>query len=407
MILLSPPLFTISDISAKIKDRYVGEVKIIARYGLLSNDIADLLLYRDEYSLIRNFGYGEAIIFKNNAAKQVKNIICIQVESLDANIINFKYKGKYITPFLHRLSSQCVYYPYMLVYILAGVTSDTEFATLNGAIPLDNFPTMKLRNYIYPNSIIKRLSKFNYISIAFHNNFRHFFNRDMAYFKMGFKEFYDLEKMKLREYGWGAADHDVMGYVNDMLKEQKSPFLYYIITMSSHPPYNLVKSYYSSGDYEDIDEQLVRDYFYSMSYVDGVLENFITFIQNNVKDSCIFIFGDHPPNNNFKSLFRKSALKLDNRLLRSAPLFIITPDNQKYIENNKVVSVLDLAPTILYASGISFEIMAKGVNLLDFPIRADSVPITNMKMRDRKQLFNIFNKLDKFNEFNPQYYDTK
>jgi phosphoglycerol transferase MdoB-like AlkP superfamily enzyme len=391
VILVSSAIFyfkkgTIASLFEGFKNnQFEGETEIFKNIGLLGNDLFDLMSQKSEKDRINDLKYGERLIFNSNTEKQLNNVICIQVESLDAAIIDSMYKGRYVTPFLHELSNQCIYYPQMIFYSGTWHSNSMEFTVLNDAIPPERFSVFKLRHYDYPNSIIRSLSKFNYATLAFHNNFGAFFNRDMAYLKMGFQEFYDLKKMHLKEKGWGASDVAVMDYVIGKLRKQKAPFFYYIITMSSHEPYTNVSQYYKNEFYNDISVELIKKYFNSMSYVDGILQTLITYIRNNIKDTYIFIYGDHYAYDLKAFLFNPS---------KSVPLFIITPDNKKYFENNIVVSSLDLAPTILYASGIDFNLKAKGVNLLDFPIKEDKVFLADEKIASRKSLFRKFNNAD-------------
>lgn len=383
VIFFVPLIYKTNIIKLYLEERPKAEIEIVRNYGLAANDFLDLLFYQFEKNLVKEFNYGKESNYKSNAM-QLRNIICIQVESLDSNIVNFKYKGRYIMPFLHKLSAECIYYPYMLAYHYGGgATSDAEFVIINSAIPLENFPTMKLDSYDYPNSIIKRLLLYDYDTKVFHNNVGSYFNRDAAYAKMGFQEFYDLEKMGLKEYGWGAKDEDVMEYIKNKSREQKSPFFYFIITMSSHEPYHSVKNYYRDEFYNDIKIKIVKDYFNSMSYVDKILEDFVSFIKNNTNNTYIFIWGDHTPIGVGSSLFKKSTVEH----LELVPLFIVTPDNIQYIENNRIASMLDLASTLLYASGVSFMIKTDGVNLLDFPINEDYIPHRYGQILNRRELF--------------------
>jgi len=407
-------LCRVKDIRADITARFTGETTIISKYGLFVNDALDLLLNRDRGMSVKGFKYGKKVIFKKNTDGEHYNVICIQLEAVDANIIHFKYKGKHITPFLHRLSSQSIYYPYMLVYINAGNTSDVEFAAINSVIPLNNIPSMELEEYDYSNSFVKRLSQSNFKSLAFHNNVGSFFNRDRSFLRAGFHRFHDLKNMQLEEIGWGAADHDVMNYVKNKLKKQNAPFFYYIITMSTHAFYDYVERYFIDARYNDINDETVKNYFNSMSYLDKVLEDFVLYVKDNVKNTYIFIFGDHPPHhpkeaallqksdpqNPYKPkerplLYRRSAI---HRNLLYTPLFIITPDNKQYIETERVAGVLDLAPTILYASGISCEIKTSGINLLDFKNKEDLIPVSNKEMLNRKDQYKQLIELNESNK---------
>ena len=153
--------------------------------------------------------------------------------------------------------------------------------------------------------------------------------------------------------------------------------------MSSHEPFNYARAYYANKDYEDIKEEIVRNYFNSMSYVDSVLKDIVLFLKDNADNTYIIIYGDH-----HCSLIKDSAIFKKTTYANMVPLFIVTPDNKHYVENSKIASMLDLAPTILYASGVDFEIMTKGVNLLDYPISETSFFFRNNRTYDRRYLFN-------------------
>ncbi len=363
-----------------VNDTYKSEIWVIDKLGLIGNDFLDLIVFQDEKSLIAKFKYGDKTSIKDKKINQPYNIICIQVETLDSNIIDYSYKDQYICPFLHQLSSNCVYYPSMLFYHFAGGSGDTDFTVINSTLPLVNFPSYKIRNYSYPNSLVKQLIKANVNSMIFHNNAGNFFNRKVAFFKMGFHGFYDIDDMHLNEKGWGAPDHEMFGFIEKKLKRQKIPFFYYIITMSSHEPFMAVSRYYRNNSYSDIKDRELRGYFDSFSYVDRVLDNFVAFVKNNIKDTYIFIYGDH----NAYILRDHPGIPFKNL---GVPLFIITPDGKIYRETKKIASMLDLSQTILSASGINFEIMTQGANLLDFPIKNGPIPVNAGSSYDRETLF--------------------
>jgi lipoteichoic acid synthase len=345
-----------------MNDAYSSDSHVVKKYGLLAFNFFDLLKYKDIRTRVQSINYGRAISLSESDTAH-PNFILIQLESIDSYIINFRYKRKLVTPFLNLLSKQSVFYPFTLSFHKAGSTSDCEFSTISSIEPFDDFPSIKLRNYDYPNSMLKPLAKAGYDVLAFHGNRGSYFNRHIALKKMGFAYFYDMMAMKLEEKAWGAPDGEVFNYVQNKLKTQKSPFFYYIITMSSHEPFNLMQSYYSTNAYDDSKDELLKRFLTAMSYVDGELEKFVGSLRKNLKNTYIFIYGDHTPAIP-NAVYRRASFSKNSVLFEFVPCFIITPEGTIFNETNQIASFLDIAPTILRASKISFEYRSNGVDLL-------------------------------------------
>lgn len=347
-----------------INDYSANERVIVERYGTFVNNIVDLAVNRGDKKRIERFAYGQTL-YSNKEIKDKPNFVFIQVESMDANVVGQKYKDKYIAPFLQSISQKSIYYPYTMSYHKAGGTSDCEFSIINSIEPLDDFPAIKINNYNYPNSFVGKLSANSYNTVAVHGNDGSYFNRNVAFPKMGFLEYDDMDKMGLQHVGWGAPDSQVFDYTMDKLKGQHEPFLYYVITMSSHGPFTNARNYYNNSDYDDIKDETVRNYFNSISYVDQAINDFVTDIRNQHKNTYVFIWGDHTPGIN-ADLYKQASFIQDEKYFEFTPLIIITPDNRSYMETKKVASFLDIAPTVLYASGVPFSEKTDGLNLLDY-----------------------------------------
>jgi phosphoglycerol transferase MdoB-like AlkP superfamily enzyme len=365
-------------------DYAAGEDLIVERYGTVANSMCDIIFNQGGKNLISHFQYGDAM--ENTSSSTDKpNIIAIQVEAMDSNIINQKYKDKYIVPYLHMLSQKSVYYPYTLSYHKSGGTSDSEFSIINSVEPLGNFPSIKLTNYDYPNSMVDRLAANSYHTMAFHGNIGNFYNRNVAFDKMGFKEFYDIEKMGFKDTGWGAPDGDVFDFALKKLEGQDTPFLSYIITMSSHTPFTNVERYYNNKDYDNIQDNFVKNYFNSMSYVDLSIKDFVENVQSNYKNTYIFIWGDHTPGITSDE-YRQASYTSGSDYFEFVPLIIITPDNKVYREDKAAASFLDISPTMLNVSGIPFTIHTKGVKLFDLQKEYPKIPFKGSDY-DRYELF--------------------
>jgi lipoteichoic acid synthase len=362
-----------------VKDTFTGESPIVERYGTLADNIVDLIHNGSNNSLSSRLNYGKEQssgtqpVMKSAEVKnpiepaEVKtsaqpNYILIQVESMDANIVNQMYKGSYVTPYLHALESKSVYYPYTMSYHEGGGTSDCEFSVLNSVEPLSDYPALKLSGYDYPNSMVKILNDASYTTLAFHGNVGSFYNRDVAFPRIGYSGFYDMQKMQLPESGWGLPDDAVFNYAFNNLKTVNGVFFAHVITMTSHEPFNSARNYYNNSLYDDIGDKTVKEYYNSMSYVDKSIQDFVNKVQANFKNTYIIIYGDHTPNIK-SSMYSQASFSMNGKYFEFVPMMIVTPDGTARKEKNEVASFLDIAPTVLKTSGIPCDFRSDGLDL--------------------------------------------
>lgn len=346
-----------------VKDTYSGETPLIEGYGTFGANLVSLAQSVVRHPWEEQLEYG-GLRTAAATGRPAPNFVIIQVESMDSGIVNQKYRGAYVTPYLHSLAGSAVYYPFALSYHKGGGTSDSEFSILNSMEPLDCYPALKLPDYGYPNSLVASLKKSGYATLAFHGNRGSFYNRDAAFPRLGFSEFFDMAKTGLPENGWGLPDADVFSFACETLRQAEKPFFAYVITMSSHEPFDSVYHYYRDPRFEGVRDKTVKNYFNSMSYVDKSLEAFVQEIRAGYGDTFIIITGDHAPNI-LKDEYRQASFNDDNRFFEFVPLMIITPEGSAYRESSKAASFLDIAPTVLEASGAGGSLRTNGKNLLD------------------------------------------
>jgi lipoteichoic acid synthase len=373
-----------------MNDRYESETAVVTKYGMLVFDAMNLCKFWDNREQIRRLCLGDSLASAGDtAAAERPNYLVLQVESLDAFIVNQKHRGAYVTPYLHSLTSRAVYYPYLLSYHKAGSTSDCEFSCINSVEPLDHFPSIKVRNFRFPNSMAKQLGRAGYEVLLFHGNSGEYFNRSIALRKMGF-DFYDLNGMGLREECWGAPDREVINFMIARMNAQQEPFLDYLITMSSHEPFTFIDCYHIDIPYDEIKEKAQRYYYASMSYVDCEIKRCVREARARTENLYVIIYGDHTPGLH-NSRYKQCAFHMDGRYFEFVPLLVITPEGKRYREQKRVASFLDIAPTVLGSSGVPFGITTFGGNILATPFAADSVPFRG-KNYCRRELFDAAEK---------------
>lgn len=337
------------------------ENQLVEKYGTFINSIYDYYFNADGIGLLNLYEYGEDIV--GTQTKDVPtNIVIIQVESLDSNVINQKYKGKLIAPNLTKYAKENIYHKYTMSYHLAGGSSDAEYSTINSVEALTSFPSMKLNSDPYSNSIAKILVSNGYSANAFHGNIGSFYNRDKAYDLMGFNKFYDIDAMAMTSAKWGASDEDVFNYARKNIETQKEPFFNYIITMTSHTPFNFVDDYANIDEYDEIEQEDTKQYYKSINYTDKQVGSFVDSILTSYPNTCIVIFGDHTPGD--LKEYEKASYILNNEYFEFVPLIIITPEKINYTNTKYAASFLDVAPTVLEESGIGYTIKSKGESLL-------------------------------------------
>lgn len=363
----------------------IGESYIVERYGTLANSVVNLFKYSTMQDYIDTIQYGKPLTNKvENENKP--DIFIIQVESMESSIVRQMHDGNYVMPYLHSLTGSSFYYPYLVTYHFGGGTSDCEFSIINSVEPLTGYPAIKLSTYKAPNSFVRQLTGSAYRAYAFHGNIGRYYNRDIAFRSFGFEEFYDIDKMKLNDVGWGAPDDKVYEFALNKAKESESPVLSYVITMSSHGPFTNVSNYYTNAIFKNIGDKKLRSYYNSMAYVDKSIKDYVRAIRDNFDNAFIFIFGDHTPQVQNK-LFKESYIFIDNKRYEFVPLFVLTPDNKVYREEQIVASLLDISPTILNLSGVKYNIRSNGIDLLNpGNVMPGKIPYRGSNW-DRKVLF--------------------
>jgi lipoteichoic acid synthase len=193
-----------------------------------------------------------------------------------------------------------------------------------------------------------------------------------------------MDAMGLSEISWGAPDGSVFDFVKTLMRSQSAPFFYYIITMSSHEPFTLVKPYYHTDAFASA-PGAARDYYTAMSYTDREIKSIVSDIRKARPDTYVFLYGDHTPLIS-RDFYKRATVVQDNRLFEFVPLFIITPDRRVYRENACVASFMDIAPTILNASGVAYRFKSSGANLLLGPLADGAISYRN-GLYSRAELF--------------------
>ncbi|ENK1242837.1 LTA synthase family protein [Clostridium botulinum] len=320
-----------------------------------------------------------------------KNVILIQVEALQNFVINKKINNEEITPNLNKFLNKSLYFNNYFYQIASGSTSDAEFITNNSLHPASSGAAYFLYSGNHFNSLPSKLKEKGYTTVAFHGYKETFWNRNLMYKNMNIDKFYSEKDYKIDEkIGLGLSDKYFFNETLEKMKKIKEPYFSFIITLTSHFPYEATDKYgeFDVGEYEGT---LLGNYIKSIHYADEQLGLFLNKLEkeNILDNSIIAIYGDHYaiPRKNEKDLSNflgKDIDELSWMELQKVPLIIHTPDEKLKGVNTAYCGQIDLYPTLANLLNIKNNIMF-GRDLLNN--KNESVIFRNGSFTDGKVFY--------------------
>ncbi|MBV7276697.1 LTA synthase family protein [Clostridiaceae bacterium UIB06] len=283
-----------------------------------------------------------------------KNLIMIQVEALQGFVINSKVEGSEITPNLNKYTKNSIYFDNFYYQISAGGTSDAEFMSNNSLYPAVSGAACFMYCGNEFNAMPKSFGEAGYETSAFHGFRESFWNRNVIYKKYGFNNFYGEKSYNIDEnIGLGLSDKSFLSQSVDKIKELNEPYYAFLITLSSHFPFDDVNNYgdLNVGQYENT---LLGDYLKAIHYTDAQLGMFFDKLEKEgiLKDSVVVLYGDHYaiPKDHVtelaKFLNKDSLSDLEYAKLQKVPMLIHFPDESNKGVNSIPGGQMDIYPTL-------------------------------------------------------------
>ncbi|WMX55486.1 LTA synthase family protein [Peribacillus sp. R9-11] len=225
-----------------------------------------------------------------------KNVIIIQVESLQAFPLFQKSSGQEVTPFMNKLAKDGLFFPHVYPQTVFGNSSDGELIVNTGLYPLKQGATFFRFPYNDFPSLAKELKKIDYQSYAFHGDEENFWNRQHAYPALGFDDYISIEDMQQDEIiSMGLSDRSFFKQGYDYLKDKQNPYYAFFVTLTSHVPFSLPADQITLKPEVGKEGSYLTKYYEALHYTDSAIEEFVKNLKENgkLKDSVIVIYGDH------------------------------------------------------------------------------------------------------------------
>lgn len=294
-----------------------------------------------------------------------KNLIIIQVESLQNFCLNRTYEGQEITPNLNALLGEnTLYFDHYYTNMGKGNTSDAEFSTQTSLYPVIEGASYDLYVDNDFRALPQLMKENGYTTSAAIGDDKDFYNRSTVYPNLGYDYFYNEENLEMDEIsGLGLSDKSMFSQMADNLAAQEGPFYSFIITLTNHYPYVLEENFDATLKLNDSDKDtLFGGYLQTVRYTDEALGEFIQTLKDNglYENTVIAIYGDHHGLNcldeeNYNRMSEYLGYSYDYDTMLNIPMLIHIP-GLGYSETIETVGgQVDFLPTIANLYGLDLS----------------------------------------------------
>ncbi|SOC36224.1 LTA synthase family protein [Ureibacillus acetophenoni] len=293
-----------------------------------------------------------------------RNLILVQLESLQSFVINNDMNGEVVTPFLNSLTNDKDTYYFSDFYhqTSLGKTSDSEFIVENSLFGLGRGAVFFTHGGNTYNSMAENLGRNGYFTNVMHSNNDSFWNRDMMYDSLKIEKFYDINSYDVTEensVNWGLKDIPFVEQSVEHMTEMPQPFYSRLITLTNHYPFYLNEEDQMIPEYTSNSGTLNR-YFQTVRYLDESIKVLFDELKEKglYENSIIVMYGDHygisENHNKAMAMYleKEEITAYDTALLQSVPLFIHIPGSGDGKEIDQTSGQIDLRPTLLHLLGI-------------------------------------------------------
>lgn len=288
-----------------------------------------------------------------------KNVIFLQIESLENFVIGETADGQEITPFLNSLCKNSLYFNNIYEQNNGGHSIDCDFLVNTSILPLgDDVTAVAYGENIYDNSLPRILSSEGYITITSRPEKPGDFNwMELHKNSFGVDYVYSINDYEDDEnIGYGLSDKSSLTQFAERISSLNEPFFAQTCTLTSHGPFNIDKDYRELNLPENIENNYLGGYFESLHYTDKQIKLFFDLLidKNLLDNSIIVIYGDHTGVHKYYN-DSISSMNFDGNWWKDfdhkIPLIIYSPDiNSNTI--NKAGGQVDILPTVCYLLGI-------------------------------------------------------
>jgi phosphoglycerol transferase MdoB-like AlkP superfamily enzyme len=229
-------------------------------------------------------------------AARGKNLIVVQVESLQDFAVDFMVGNQEVMPHLRRWSADSLRFTDVTDQTGEGRTSDAEFTTMTSLLPLDHGAVAFRFPANHYTALPRVLTEHGYTTLSAVAFEAGFWNRRVLHPAYGFQSsLFEPDFQMTEQIGWGLNDRDFLQQMVPRLERLPRPFGAWLITLSLHHPFGAFPDRHKVLKLGGLEGTPFGNYLHTMHFFDQALEDFKTALTRDrlLDDSVVVVFGDH------------------------------------------------------------------------------------------------------------------
>lgn len=318
----------------------------------------DLNFYKDKNKTLTNDEINDIESWFNDNKEELpdnkykgllegKNLIAIQVESLENFVINREVYGQEITPNLNKLLSESLYFDNIYEQNNSGTSSDADLLVNTSIFPVRENTTFFSYPWTSYNTLQNLLNNKGYTTISTHAELPGSWNWAEPHKSFGASKMWDIGVYNKDEIiGPGLSDESYLKQTAEKLTKETDPFFTFVATVTSHGPFEMPDDKKYLDIPKELDENMMGAYFQSIRYTDEAIGKFLEELEKNnqLDNTVIMIYGDHC-----------GVHKFYEDDIQDTPL-----EGDWWKDNQKKI------PFIIYSKGLEPEVISKAGGQSDF-----------------------------------------
>lgn len=300
------------------------------------------------------------------------NVIFVMVESLQAFPLGLAVDGQELTPNLNRFGESSLRYVNFYGQTWEGTTSDGEFTSLQSLHPLPSgsVPVRYAGNHF--RGLPRVLGERGYATLSAHAYYGDLWRMREMHPALGFQESRFLESYSVTEkIAGGLPDEEFFTQTMPWIEALPEPFMVYLMTMSTHHPYELPERL-KTLRLGELEGTTLGDYLHAVHYFDRAFGSFVASLQKSglLDRSVVVVYGDHKAElgepGTLATLLTEHAGFPPRRpgfdplywsVENQVPLLVRLPGGRAAGVRTVSAGHLDIAPTVLNLLGVADHAM--------------------------------------------------